>query len=416
MVMFRRNAMNDRNIGKHKHTPNLKISCFNLSYRLLTIIYFAACISIFNLSGCAVVDRGVPVPPQFTSDAYLPNYINIRYSVDDSEHLLVKEFVSAIKSGMSDGGISNVLAISGGGADGAFGAGLLCGWTKHGSRPTFQVVTGVSTGALTAPFAFLGAKFDDQLRDAYTHIHDDDVFVARNIFTIFHGDSLTTTGPLYHTISRYIDEDFIAEIAKEHAKGRRLFIMTTDLDAQRPVVWNMGSIAASGQLDSLDLFRRIIIASASIPVVFPPQYLKVEAHGEKFTEMHVDGGVMGQVFLHLPPLKETSVKTNKQKIRAYVIRNSKVSGEYSAMTPLILPILTRTVATLVRTQGIGDLYEIYEQAKEGNAEYRLAYVPDDFKVDHHDMFEPEAMKKMFDAAYSMAAKGYPWRDRPPEVL
>ena len=132
--------------------------------------------------------------------------------------------------------------------------------------------------------------------------------------------------------------------------------------------------------------------------------------------MHVDGGVMGQVFLHLPPLKEASGKENSQKVRAYVIRNSKVVGEYSAMTPLILPILTRTVATLVRTQGVGDLYEIYEQAKEGNAEYRLAYVPDDFKTDHHEMFEPEAMKRMFDAAYKMAVDGYPWRDQPPEVL
>lgn len=414
--MVRINAISAGHAGKYKCTPILKHSCFNLRHRILSIIYFTVCISIFNLSGCALVDRGVPVPPQFTADAHLAGYKNIRYSVDDSEYLLVKEFVSAIKSGVGNGSIANVLAISGGGADGAFGAGLLCGWTKHGSRPTFQVVTGVSTGALTAPFAFLGAKYDDQLRNAYTHIHDDDVFVTRNIFAIFRGDSLTTTGPLYQTISRYIDDNLLTEIANEHARGRRLFIMTTDLDAQRPVVWNMGAIATSGQPDSLDLFRRIIIASASIPVVFPPQYLEVEVHGEKFTEMHVDGGVMGQVFLHLPPLKETLDKTNKQRVRAYVIRNSKVVGEYSAMTPLILPILTRTVATLVRTQGIGDLYEIYEQAKEGNAEYRLAYVPDDFKTDHHDMFEPEAMKKMFDAAYTMAAKGYPWRDRPPDVL
>jgi len=414
--MVRINAINGGYVGNHKCTPVLKHSCFDLSRRILSIVFFTVCISIFNLSGCAIVDRGVPVPPQFTSDAHLPGYINIRYSVGNSEHQLVKEFVSAIKSVIGDGSIANVLAISGGGADGAFGAGLLCGWTNHGSRPTFQVVTGVSTGALAAPFAFLGVKYDDQLRNAYTHIHNDDVFVTRNIFAMFRGDSLTTTGPLYHTISRYIDDKLLAKIAKEHTRGRRLFIMTTDLDAQRPVVWNMGSIATSGQPDSLNLFRRIIIASASIPVVFPPQYLKVEAHGEEFTEMHVDGGVMGQVFLHLPPLKETLVKANKQKVRAYVIRNSKVAGEYSAMTPLILPILTRTVATLVRTQGIGDLYEIYEQAKKGNAEYRLAYVPDDFKTDHHDMFEPEAMKKMFDAAYSMAAKGYPWRDRPPEVM
>jgi len=230
------------------------------------------------------------------------------------------------------------------------------------------------------------------------------------------GDSFATTGPLYNTVSGYIDEKMLAVVAKEHASGRRLFVMTTDLDAQRPYVWNMGAIASSGQPGSLDLFRRIIIASASIPALFPPLYLEVEANGKQYTEMHVDGGVMGQVFLHLPPLNESSGEIKKLNVHAYIIHNSKVIGEYNAMTPFILPILTRTVATLVRTQGIGDLYEIYEQAKEGNAEYRLAYIPDHIENKHDDMFDPEAMKKMFDTAYLMSVKGYTWRDRPPKVM
>ena len=384
----------------------LKIYCF----------LFVFSISSINLVGCAVVERGEPVPRELVTAAHLPGYDNIRYTVGESEHLLIEQFVGAIRSGKRNGDRINVLAISGGGADGAFGAGLLCGWTVHGDRPKFQVVTGVSTGALISIFAFLGNEYDTQLRNAYTTIHDNDVFNTRSIFGMLRGDSFATTGPLYHTVAGYIDDKMLAAVAKEHASGRRLFVMTTDLDAQRPYVWNMGAIASSGQSGSLDLFRQIIIASASIPALFPPLYLEVEANGKPYTEMHVDGGVMGQVFLHLPPLSERSGEIKKLNVHAYIIHNSKVIGEYNAMTPFILPILTRTVATLVRTQGIGDLYEIYEQAKEGNAEYRLAYVPDHFENAHDDMFDPDAMKKMFEKAYSMSVNGYSWRDRPPKVM
>jgi len=366
------------------------------------------------LSGCATVDRGVAVPQELTIEAAIPGYESIRYSHGESEHRFRKEFIMAIKAGRALGTRVNILAISGGGADGAFGAGLLSGWTAHGDRPEFQIVTGVSTGALTSPFAFLGSEYDDQLRTAYTTLHDEDVFRIRSIFAIVRGDSFATTGPLYQTISYYIDESILRAVAREHARGRRLFVLTTNLDTQRPVVWNMGAIAASGQEDALDLFRRIIIASAAIPVAFPPQYIEVTAQGENYTEMHVDGGLMDQVFLHLPTSDLVRNKSENSDLRAYVIRNSKLGGEYSAMTPFIIPIVTRTIASLVKSQGLGDLYEIYEQTQEAGAEYRLAFVPDDMEVDHHDMFDPQAMKKMFHASFSMARDGYPWSLRPPE--
>jgi len=369
-----------------------------------------------NLVGCALVDRGIPVPESLVSQATISGYEKIRYSIGETEHEFLLEFETAIKIGASNGSVVNLLAISGGGADGAFGAGLLCGWTLHGDRPSFQIVTGVSTGALSSPFAFLGSEYDDRLREAYTTLHDSDVFLVRNVFGLLRGDSLATTGPLYETISKFVDQPVLDAVAREHIGGRRLFVMTTNLDAQIPVVWNMGAIAVSGQPDALDLFRRIILASASIPIAFPPQYIEVEANGENYTEMHVDGGVMGQVFLHLPPLENASDRALHKNLRAYIIRNSKVVGEYTAMTPLIIPILTRTLASLVSTQGIGNLYEIYEKTQRSGAEYRLAFVADEFEVDHHDMFEPEAMKKMFDNAFSLAEKGYPWLMRPPDAL
>ncbi len=365
-------------------------------------------------SGCAVVSRGIPVPQDLVTTTTIPGFENIRYTIGVNEHGLAEEFLGAIKLGRIKSADVNLLAISGGGADGAFGAGLLSGWTDQGSRPQFQVVTGVSTGALTAPFAFLGSAYDDQLREAYTTLHNDDIFHLRNIFGILWGDSLALTGPLYNTVSAFIDEAVLKAIAAEHNKGRRLFVMTTNLDAQRRVIWNMGAIANSGRDDALRLFRKIIIASTSIPVAFPPQYIEVEADGSAYTEMHVDGGVMGQVFLHLPKAVNSSGSVQEKPIKVYVIRNAKVVGSYSAMTPLIIPIMLRTLKSLTTTQGIGNLYEIYQQTKEAGAEFRLAYVPDNFKTDHHDMFEPTAMKAMFDRAYEMAVTGYPWQRRPPE--
>jgi len=391
-------------------------SCHKLVDWFPFVVPLIIFVIVANLGGCALVDRGIPVPEAHITEATISGYKNIRYSIGEPEHRLALEFEAAIKTAASNGSGVDLLAISGGGADGAFGAGLLSGWTLHGDRPGFQIVTGVSTGALSSPFAFLGSEYDDRLREAYTTLHDDDVFLARNIFGMLRGDSLATTGPLYKTISKFIDQSVLTAVASEHATGRRLFIMTTNLDAQIPIVWDMGAIASSGQPDALDLFRRIILASASIPIAFPPQYIEVEANGKTYTEMHVDGGVMGQVFLHLPTPDKASDKPNNQYLRAYIIRNSKVVGKYTAMTPLIIPILTRTLASLVSTQGIGDLYEIYEKTIEAGAEYRLAYVPDDFDADHHDMFEPEAMKKMFDKAFSMAAEGYPWLMQPPDVL
>jgi predicted patatin/cPLA2 family phospholipase len=382
----------------------------------LLLLFAMLMTAVLILGGCATIDRGVPVPAHLIDASRVPGYGDIRYSTDESEQRLVQEFVDAIRSGARIDNTVNVLAISGGGADGAFGAGLLCGWTVHGDRPVFQVVTGVSTGALIAPFAFLGSDYDDLMREAYTTIHNEDVFAKRNVVSILQADSIATTGPLLRTIGRFIDEKMLTAVARAHGQGRRLFVMTADLDAQRPVVWNMGAIAASGQPDALELFQRVIIASASIPVAFPPQYIEVEANGEIYTEMHVDGGVMGQVFLHLPPLERLASDDGAKHVRAYVIRNSKVVGVYSSMSPRVIPILTRTVETLVLTQGIGDLYEIYEQAVEGGAQYQLAYVPEDFDVDHHDMFAPESMKQLFDAAQRMAVEGYPWHNRPPDAM
>jgi len=190
------------------------------------------------------------------------------------------------------------LAISGGAATGAFGVGLLIGWGDRGDRPDFTVVTGVSTGALAAPFVFLGRDYDELLRNLYTSISTGDILKKSNYFNRFFGDSVMDSEPLAALLERHIDEPMMEAIAAESEKGRRLYIGTTHLDAARPVIWNISNIARSGHPGALDLIRQVLLASASIPALFPPVLIEVEADGRSYDEMHVDGGVTAQIFFY----------------------------------------------------------------------------------------------------------------------
>ena len=187
------------------------------------------------------------------------------------------------------------LALSGGGSGGAFGAGILTGWTTAGTRPTFDVVSGVSTGALIAPFAFLGSSYDPTLAELYTSGIAETLVRPRPIIGLL-GAALSDPAPLRRLVERYVTDDMLRKIAAEHSKGRRLFVVTTNLDAQRTVIWDMGAIAAHGHEQALVLFRNVLIASASIPAVFPPVMIEVTMNGKRFQEMHSDGGATTQLF------------------------------------------------------------------------------------------------------------------------
>lgn len=189
----------------------------------------------------------------------------------------------------------SILALSGGGEHGAFGAGLLCGWSESGRRPTFDVVTGVSTGALMAPFAFLGSAYDQRLKALYTEVSFHSILSGSPLTGLF-GEAFTISRPLQRVIARQVDQSMLADVAAAHRQGRRLFVVTTNLDAQRAVLWNMGAIAASGQQSSLDLFRKVILASACVPGLFDPVLIESEANGRRFKEMHVDGGTAFALF------------------------------------------------------------------------------------------------------------------------
>jgi hypothetical protein len=374
------------------------------------------------LSGCASVALRNPVPVSLEQEPTVIGLSDARFWGDDiplhieqKMRTLSKEEIQ-VRYPALYGRPHNYLAISGGGSDGAFGAGLLCAWTQAGGRPEFQMVTGISTGALIAPWAFLGPSYDPVLREVYTTISTKDILDKRGLVKILRSDAAADSTPLLEMIQRCVNDDVIAAIAAQHQTGRRLYIGTTDLDQMRSVIWDIGAIASSGQPGSKDLVHRIMLASASIPGVFPPVLVSVEAGGQFYDEMHVDGGTTSQVFVYPAAMDWRGLLERLNvpgPINIYVIRNSALKPEREAVEPRLAAIAGRAISSLIRTQGIGDLYLIYMLARRDGGNYRLAYIPDDFDEKSKEPFDTAYMNKLFQHAYDMAQGGYPWEEKPP---
>jgi len=314
---------------------------------------------------------------------------------------------------------AHYLAVSGGGGDGAFGAGLICGWADTGTMPTFKLVTGVSTGSMIAPFAFLGGPYIDRLRQIYTTISDKDIRTMRalnGLYGVVFGDALSDTGPLYRLISRYVDDQMLADIAAAYSKGRLLLIATASLDQQRPALWNIGAIAASGHPGALELTRKIILASASIPGAFPPVMIDVEANGRRYQEMNADAGVVAQTFLYPIYLGYRMNLQSGQFARerhAYVIRNSRLDPDWASVNRDFLTITQRAIATMVHYLGYNDMLRIYETARRDNVDYNLAFIETDFAKTKREAFDPEYMRALFDYAFEKGRREYAWHKAPP---
>jgi len=308
------------------------------------------------------------------------------------------------------------LSISGGGANGAYGAGLIAGWTKSGKRPNFSIVTGVSTGALIAPFAFLGPDYDWTLNEIYNTHGTDDLINVRSIITGIFSDALFDTNPLKKRIAAYLTLDEMKAIATEHGKGRVLLIGTTDMDALRPVIWNIGKIAKQGGPGALELIHRIILASAAIPVAFPPVIIPVAHEGKVYEELHTDGGVTNQVFLFPPGLDWKGFVKHfdiKAKPNLYIIRNDRMIAEYKTTRARLKPLASRSIDSLIRTQGIGDLFRLYVTAQYNKFHYYLAHVPNDFYRKTDEMFDPDYMRPLYQIGYEQGKQGGCWYATPP---
>lgn len=377
------------------------------------------------LAGCGTTVRN-PVPDQLTAQAAAIGLTDVRFWGDEVppniNAMVVEKFEQTRKArphlftGRRKPAFSH-LTISGGGSDGAFGAGLLTGWSASGKRPEFEIVTGISTGALTAPFAFLGSSHDMALREIYTQYGTKDLVRKRAVRGLLGGSALASNKLLEALIAKYVDQAFLTKIAAAHGTGRRLLIGTTNLDAQRPVIWDMGQIASSGHPESLQLFRKILLASAAIPGVFPPVFINVNADGKTYDEMHVDGGTTQQVFFLPNALMAEKHVKKKQRFNAtryvYVIRNGRVDPERKVVKAGTLSIASRSVSTLIKYQGIGDLYRMHDFTQRNRMRFRLAYIPGDFRNTSTEPFDKKYMTKLFNLGLELGKKGYRWEKRPP---
>ena len=393
-------------------------------YLTVKIISILIAVSL-TLSGCSLPVRRSAVPQQLTEKAEIVGLSGVRYLVRHEMPAFTRDAMESfyrertyLASQGQNGQLPpvNFLAISGGGDNGAFGAGLLCGWTAAGNRPQFKGVTGISTGALIAPFAFLGPKYDFVLKKVYTDTSPKDIMVPRFMLAAIFDDAMADNAPLGHLVKQYITEDTLNDIAQEYQRGRLLLIATTNLDARQAVIWNMGKIAAIGGPEALALFHKILLASAAIPGAFPPVMIDVEANGKRYQEMHVDGGAMAEVFLYPPALKVGDLSKQQGVVRErnlYIIRNARLDPDWAEVERRTVSIAARAVASLIHSQSIGDLYKIYAETQRDGIDFNLGYIPKSFNSPHKEEFDTEYMRQLFQTGYDLAVKGYRWDKTPP---
>jgi hypothetical protein len=393
-------------------------------FKLATAMFASAL-----LAGCAASANWVTVPEALVESAQLAGFDSrIRFWGDESPPNIEKMVGEQIRQSSAHlgGGRGrpgapvdmSMLSISGGGQNGAFGAGLLNGWSRTGKRPVFLYVTGVSTGALTAPFAFLGSSYDAQLKEVFTTTSTDEVLRTNLISGLTGGAAISDSGPLFALISRYITPAFVDKVAAEHRKGRRLFIGTTNLEAERPMIWNMGVIANSANPAKVELFRKVLLASASIPSIFPPVPVRVMVKGKAYDEVHVDGGTISQVFLY-PSQVDVSQLAKRHKLHErrsmYVIFNGQADPSFEKVPLKTIDIANRALSTLIKSQANGDVAKLHALARRDDIRFNLAYIPRKFNVPSNEEFDETYMNALFEKGFELARNGYKWRRKPPSL-
>lgn len=382
-----------------------------------------AAVLILNLVAWRPSDRLEALPPSVANEATVSGMAGVRYAINQSSGVAMflrdLERTLRIMNRDQPGASISYLSISGGGSRGAFGAGLLNGWSRHGTRPEFNMVTGISTGALMAPFAFLGPAYDPVLKRLYTGITDKDVVRDRSYAAILFSDGLSDTEPLSNLISEHVTADLLRKIAYEYTvRNRWLLIGTNNLDTGQPIIWNMGKIAAYDTPESLVLFRRVMLASAALPGFFSPVMIDVDYQGKRYQEMHVDGGVSRQVFLYPASLFHESGAyrlLEGRKREAYLIRNGVLGDEgYRTVERKTLPIAKQALRQFAQSHEDGDILMAYLTAQKDGFGFNMAYVTEDFIATHpKSRFDRAYMQALFSHAEELAARGYPWARTPP---
>lgn len=362
------------------------------------------------LAGCATAPQRIPYTQAEAIVAQPPGYENIRVWLDgDTPN--PHEFGPTIPPGEA----ATYLALSGGGGNGAYGAGILAGWTKSGTRPKFTAVSGVSTGALIAPFAFLGPEYDGKIESIYTGGDAESLVQTPDVLKVAFGSSLFGHRGLLGLVSRYVDADMVAALAREHAAGRRLYVVTTNIDAKRGVVWNVGAIAASSRPDRIDLIRKVLAASASVPIAFSPELIDVEANGHTFQEMHADGNVTTAVFtLPLQYLSQQR-KTRLSGGSIYILMNKSIRPDFGVVEASTLPIVGASIDTLLTQKTLVDLGTMYSYARAHDVDFNITAIDPAVEEGGVKSFDTAYMRKLYQIGYDTAVPGHFWRKTPPAI-
>ena len=306
---------------------------------------------------------------------------------------------------------ASILALSGGGSYGAFTAGVLNGWTRGNSRPEFDVVTGISTGALISPLAFLGPKHDPLLKQLYTEVGRRDVLGRRSYLTVPFRDAAFTNAPLRKLVDEALTDAVVADLAAEHGKGRRLYIGTTRLETRSLVVWDVGAIASKGGPDARKLIGDVMLASAAVPGAFPPQLISVEEDGKKRIELHVDGGVTAPVFVPPGVLEAAGAGAD-----LWVVVASKPLPEPEEVRPRLLKVLSASGGALLRAHTRRDVSNLYHLATLGGVRFHIVNVPQELAVtDSGFDFDTKDMNALYVAGVKLGLDPAGWKPKPAEL-
>jgi hypothetical protein len=312
----------------------------------------------------------------------------------------------------------NILVVTGGGSYGAYPAGVLVGWTATGTRPEFDVVTGVSTGALLGAFAFLGPSEDAELQRCYTTLQSKDIYKRNRLLPSILSESLADRSPLAQVINETASDERIARFAAEHKKGRRFYVGTTDLDARRAIVWDMGAIAARGTCESRELFRQVLLASASIPGFFPPVRIPVTVDGRQYVERHIDGGTTSSMFFAppwVPPGERPALPPGwLHGSDVYILVAGKMYPDPTPVKPRTFAIASNAISTIVYDQTRSDLHKLFLLSCMTGMNYNVSVIPTEV---HSPLastdFNPQEMSRLFQAGVQWSASGLKWRITPP---
>lgn len=360
------------------------------------------------LPGCATIQREYFTEAQ-QEEATIPGIPAARFWADAPD---AARRMSAAHTGPT--GEKAMLALSSGSDNGAYGAGLLKGWSESGRRPEFSIVTGVSTGALIAPFAFLGSDQDATLERLFTSLSPREIYRARFPLAIPASPSAATTKRLARLIASVMPDTLIDRIGTEHLRGRRLLVGTANLDAQRMVVWDMGAIAASKAPGRYLLFRQVLLASSAIPAFFPPVMIHTEISGRSISEMHVDGGTTAQIFT-MPDDAITGDRplAGPRPLHLYLIVNNKLNGEFRLTKPRIIPIAARSISLNMRSSMGGSIGLSYLYAKARGIDFNMSFIAREYPDQDHALFDTAYMRGLFDHGAALGRTGDFWTKRPP---